>query len=119
MQLTAARGANPPGRLPVMIAAVGRGINTTAREFGPALFLGVSSSPPRMAGFFAWLLGYTIRLSKRLPALRANPNRSKPVAAACILPPHNPSLDRHIPSRDRHIPSRDRPNPTLDPKRRH
>jgi hypothetical protein len=46
MQLTAARGANPPGRLPVMIAAVGRGINTTAREFGPALFLGVSSSPP-------------------------------------------------------------------------
>ncbi len=102
-----------------MIAAVGRGINTIAREFGPALFLGVSSSPPRMAGFFAWLLGYTIRLSKRLPALRANPNRSKPVAAACILPPHNPSLDRHIPSRDRHIPSRDPPNPTLDPKRRH
>ena len=46
MQLAAARGANPPGRLPVMIAAVGRGINTTAREFGPALFLGVSSSPP-------------------------------------------------------------------------
>jgi hypothetical protein len=120
MQLAAARGANPPGR---QLTCHDRRCRARhqhhAREFGPALFLGVSSSPPRMAGFFAWLLGYTIRLSKRLPALRANPNRSKPVAAACILPPHNPSLDRHIPSRDRHIPSRDRPNPTLDPKRRH
>jgi hypothetical protein len=41
------------------------------------------------------LLAYTIRLSKRLPALRANPNQSEPAADACIHPnQHNPGLNR-------------------------
>ena len=52
MQLAAARGANPPGR---QLTCHDRRCRARhqhhVREFGPALFLGVSSSPPRMAGF--------------------------------------------------------------------